>query len=85
QSETDAADNIFKAIGFDYFGPFDGHNVEQLVQVYNALKKRKGPRLIHVYTVKGKGFEPAEADQIKYHAIGKINASSTKNLAPKYS
>ncbi|MFW1734782.1 1-deoxy-D-xylulose-5-phosphate synthase [Acinetobacter sp. ULE_I001] len=85
QSATDAADNLFKAIGFDYFGPFDGHNVEQLVQVFNALKKRKGPRLIHVYTVKGKGFAPAEADQIKYHAIGKINASATKNLAPKYS
>ena len=85
QSETDAADNLFKAIGFDYFGPFDGHDVEQLVQVFNALKKRKGPRLIHVYTVKGKGFAPAEADQIKYHAIGKINASATKNVAPKYS
>ena len=85
QSATDAADNLFKAIGFDYFGPFDGHDVEQLVQVFNALKKRKGPRLIHVYTVKGKGFAPAEADQIKYHAIGKINASVTKNVAPKYS
>ncbi len=85
QSATDAADNLFKAIGFDYFGPFDGHDVEQLVQVFNALKKRKGPRLIHVYTVKGKGFAPAEADQIKYHAIGKINASAAKNVAPKYS
>lgn len=85
QSATDAADNLFKAIGFDYFGPFDGHDVEQLVQVFNALKKRKGPRLIHVYTVKGKGFAPAEADQIKYHAIGKINASATKNVEPKYS
>lgn len=53
---TEAADNLFKAIGFDYFGPFDGHDVNQLVQVFNALKKRKGPRLIHVYTKKGKGF-----------------------------
>jgi 1-deoxy-D-xylulose-5-phosphate synthase len=85
QSATDAADNLFKAIGFDYFGPFDGHDVEQLVQVLNALKKRKGPRLIHVYTVKGKGFAPAEADQIKYHAIGKTQASPAKNSAPKYS
>ncbi|MDM1248087.1 1-deoxy-D-xylulose-5-phosphate synthase [Acinetobacter sp. R933-2] len=85
QSATDAADNLFKAIGFDYFGPFDGHDVNQLVQVFNALKKRKGPRLIHIYTVKGKGFAPAEADQIKYHAIGKINASPAKATAPKYS
>ncbi len=82
---TDAADNLFKAIGFDYFGPFDGHDVNQLVQVFNALKKRKGPRLIHVYTKKGKGFAPAEVDQIKYHAINKINSASTASAAPKYS
>ena len=84
ESATDAADNLFKAIGFDYFGPFDGHDVNQMVQVFNALKKRKGPRLIHIYTVKGKGFAPAEADQIKYHAIGKISAVASKNTAPKY-
>ncbi|WP_179989902.1 1-deoxy-D-xylulose-5-phosphate synthase [Acinetobacter sp. YH1901141] len=82
---TEAADNLFKAIGFDYFGPFDGHDVEQLTHVFNALKKRKGPRLIHVYTKKGKGFAPAEADQIKYHAIGKIHAKAAPVSAPKYS
>ncbi|HCD60756.1 1-deoxy-D-xylulose-5-phosphate synthase [Acinetobacter nosocomialis] len=85
QSATDAADNLFKAIGFDYFGPFDGHDVNQLVQVFNALKKRKGPRLVHVYTKKGKGFAPAEADPITYHAIGKINATSGGKAPPKYS
>ncbi|HAV3157681.1 1-deoxy-D-xylulose-5-phosphate synthase [Acinetobacter baumannii] len=85
QSATDAADNLFKAIGFDYFGPFDGHDVTQLVQVFNALKKRKGPRLVHVYTKKGKGFAPAEADPITYHAIGKINAVSGGKTPPKYS
>ena len=85
QSATEAADNLFKAIGFDYFGPFDGHNVKELVQVFEALKKRSGPRLIHVYTKKGKGFEPAEANQIKYHAISKINAKATPQTAPKYS
>ncbi len=85
ESATDAADNLFKAIGFDYFGPFDGHDVNQLVHVFNALKKRKGPRLIHIYTVKGKGFAPAESDQIKYHAISKLNAKASTNKAPKYS
>ncbi|ENU4185763.1 1-deoxy-D-xylulose-5-phosphate synthase [Acinetobacter baumannii] len=85
QSATDAADNLFKAIGFDYFGPFDGHDVTQLVRVFNALKKRKGPRLVHVYTKKGKGFAPAEADPITYHAIGKINAASGGKTPPKYS
>ncbi|MDY6458916.1 MULTISPECIES: 1-deoxy-D-xylulose-5-phosphate synthase [Acinetobacter] len=85
ESATDAADNLFKAIGFDYFGPFDGHDVNQLVHVFNALKKRKGPRLIHIYTVKGKGFAPAESDQIKYHAISKLNAKASTNKVPKYS
>lgn len=84
-SATDAADNLFKAIGFDYFGPFDGHDVEHLVQVLNAVKKRKGPRLIHVYTKKGKGFAPAEAEQIKYHAISKLDAVASSTSAPKYS
>ena len=82
---TDAADNLFKAIGFDYFGPFDGHNVDELVRVFNALKTRKGPRLVHVYTKKGKGFAPAEAEQIKYHAISKLNAEAGSSQAPKYS
>ena len=88
QSATDAADNLFKAIGFDYFGPFDGHDVEQLTQVFHALKKRKGPRLVHIYTKKGKGFAPAEADPITYHAITKIAPTASapaKKLPPKYS
>ncbi|RLZ10085.1 1-deoxy-D-xylulose-5-phosphate synthase [Acinetobacter sp. 2JN-4] len=88
QSATDAADNLFKAIGFDYFGPFDGHDVEQLAQVFHALKKRKGPRLVHIYTKKGKGFAPAEADPITYHAITKIApavSAPIKKSPPKYS
>lgn len=85
QAATDAADNLFKAIGFDYFGPYDGHDVKQLVHVFKALKKRKGPRLIHIYTKKGKGFAPAECDQIKYHAISKLNVVAAPNPAPKYS
>ena len=85
---THAADNLFKAIGFDYFGPFDGHDVEQLAQVFQALKKRKGPRLVHIYTKKGKGFAPAEADPITYHAISKIvpcAATPVQKSPPKYS
>ncbi len=84
-SATDSADNLFKAIGFDYFGPFDGHDVQGLVQVFAALKKRKGPRLVHIYTKKGKGFAPAESEQIKYHAISKLNTAAAATRAPKYS
>ena len=90
QSATQEADNLFKAIGFEYFGPFDGHDVKQLVHVLNAIKQRKGPRLIHVYTKKGKGFKPAEADPIGYHAIAKqavmvAPAPVKKKSALKYS
>lgn len=84
---TDAADNLFKAIGFEYFGPFDGHDIDGLIKHFEAIGKRTGPRLIHVYTKKGKGFAPAEADQIKYHAIAKIQPEHTVpnlNKAKKY-
>lgn len=85
QSATLEPDNLFKAIGFDYFGPFDGHDLATLGQVFTALKKRKGPRLVHIYTQKGKGFIPAEQDPIKYHAISKLGSTTTKNTPPKYS
>lgn len=86
QPATQAPDNLFKAIGFEYFGPFDGHDIDQLCQVFTALKKRKGPRLVHIYTQKGKGFAPAEQDPIKYHALTKLNTpSTTDKKRPKYS
>lgn len=65
-------DNLFKAIGFTYLGPFDGHDLPKLLQVFRRAKQLKGAVLIHVHTVKGKGFLPAEADPITYHAIGKL-------------
>ncbi|OBX84943.1 1-deoxy-D-xylulose-5-phosphate synthase [Moraxella nonliquefaciens] len=72
-------DNLFKAIGFTYLGPFDGHDLPKLLQVFRRAKQLKGAVLIHVHTVKGKGFLPAEADPITYHAIGKL----PKNEPPK--
>jgi 1-deoxy-D-xylulose-5-phosphate synthase len=76
KTAPDCADNLFTAIGFEYFGPFDGHDLPELVRVLSVLKDRKGPRLLHVYTTKGKGFAPAEADPIGYHAIGKLAVST---------
>lgn len=67
-------DNLFKAIGFTYFGPFDGHNLPELLRVLGQAKQVKGPVLVHIYTTKGKGFAPAEADPVGFHAIGKIAA-----------
>ena len=65
------ADNLFRAIGFKYFGPFDGHNLPELLRVIERAKQLSGPILIHIYTTKGKGFAPAEQDPVGYHAVGK--------------
>lgn len=75
---------LFEELGFNYYGPFDGHDVHQLVKVFTALREVKGPRLVHVYTRKGKGYAPAEADPIAYHAVapGYLHAPSAPAKAP---
>lgn len=59
---------IFEELGFRYVGPVDGHDLAQLVATFEDVKKMSGPRLVHVLTTKGKGFAPAEEDQVKWHA-----------------
>jgi len=59
---------LFEELGFRYFGPIDGHNIEQMVQTFETVKKLKGPRVVHVITEKGKGFPLPEPDLEKYHA-----------------
>ena len=61
---------LFEELGFSYFGPVDGHDLETLVTTLRNLRPLGGPRLLHVITRKGKGYAPAEADPVKYHAIG---------------
>ncbi len=60
---------IFEELGFRYFGPIDGHNTKELVQTLNNLKTIKGPKVLHVLTVKGKGVDYAEKDSVKFHAV----------------
>ncbi len=60
---------LFEELGFRYFGPVDGHNVDELIKTLNHLKDLPGPKLLHVTTVKGKGYAPAEAQQWKYHGV----------------
>jgi 1-deoxy-D-xylulose-5-phosphate synthase len=62
--------NLFESLRFRYFGPVDGHDVSHLVSILNDLKNIPGPKLLHVMTVKGKGYEKAEKDQTKWHAPG---------------
>ncbi|MEM8557006.1 MAG: 1-deoxy-D-xylulose-5-phosphate synthase [Bacteroidota bacterium] len=59
---------LFEALGFRYIGPVDGHDVKQLAKRLKEIRKLPGPILLHALTVKGKGFAPAEADQVKWHA-----------------
>ena len=83
--------NLFQALGFRYFGPVDGHNVEHLVKVLQGLKPIKGARLLHAITVKGKGLTAAEQNQTTYHAPGKFDPDTGERIStseagqpPKY-
>lgn len=78
------ANNLFKALNIAYSGPVDGHDLPTLLTNLTTLKKSKGPRLLHLRTLKGKGWLPAEQDQIKYHAPGKFDPLTGKlNKAPQ--
>ena len=68
--------NIIEALNFDYSGPIDGHNLEELISELQRLKEIEGPKFLHVTTIKGKGLKQAEEDQVKYHAPGKFDKVS---------
>ena len=74
---------FFEELGFNYYGPIDGHDTEELVHTLANLKKLPGPKLLHVVTKKGKGFAPAEVEQIKYHALKKQTSASVPATAVK--
>lgn len=65
--------NMFESLNFRYFGPIDGHDITHLVEVLKDLKEIPGPKILHILTVKGKGYELAEQDQTKWHAPGIFN------------
>lgn len=65
--------NLFESLNFRYFGPIDGHDVTHLVEVLSDLKDIPGPKILHILTTKGKGYELAEKDQTKWHAPGLFN------------
>ena len=72
---------LFEELGFHYTGPIDGHDIPQLIHALRTLKELKGPQLLHVITTKGKGYAPAEREQINYHAVGPFDPD--KGLAKK--
>ena len=78
---------LFEELGWNYIGPIDGHDLPTLVRTLKNMRELKGPQFLHVVTQKGKGFSPAEADPIGYHAITKLEPKAPSNGAskPKFS
>lgn len=74
--------NVFEGMNIRYFGPVDGHDVVNLVKVLNEIKDMKGPRLLHIHTVKGKGFEPAEKEATVWHAPGCFDKETGERIVP---
>lgn len=73
--------NIFEGLNIRYFGPFDGNDVTKVVKVLHEIKDMKGPRILHLHTVKGKGFDAAEKDPTTWHAPGKFDPDSGSRLS----
>lgn len=71
---------VFEELGFTYMGPIDGHNLEELIVTFQQAHKQPGPVLVHVATVKGKGYELAEKDQVGYHAQSPFNLATGKAI-----
>ncbi len=71
---------LFEALGFNYFGPINGHNITKLVKILNQIKNLRGPILLHVMTEKGKGYPPAENDFTRLHAVGKLEKKIDSQL-----
>ncbi len=72
--------NIFEGLNIRYFGPVDGHNVEELVEILNQLKRYNGPKVLHIITKKGKGYEPAEKEVTTWHAPGVFDVKTGKRI-----
>lgn len=75
--------NFFESLNFRYFGPVDGHNLKELVRTLRALHDIEGPKLLHVMTVKGKGYRPAENDQSVWHAPGCFNPDTGERITSR--
>ena len=75
--------NVFEGMDIRYFGPFNGHNVKELVRILRQLKGMKGPKLLHLHTQKGHGYAPAEKDVTVWHAPGKFDLETGERLVDK--
>lgn len=83
KSAISGQQNIFEGLNIRYFGPFDGHNVIELVRVLRQIKDMEGPKLLHIHTKKGHGYEPAEENPSVWHAPGKFDAETGERIKGK--
>lgn len=67
---------LFEELGFSYYGPIDGHNLSEVIRLIKNLQNIPGPRILHIVTQKGKGYEPAEADPCKFHGVGAFDPTT---------
>ena len=75
--------NVFEGMNIRYFGPFDGHDVKELVRILKQIKDMKGPKLLHLHTQKGHGYAPAEKDVTTWHAPGKFDPETGERIVDK--
>ena len=75
--------NVFDGMNIRYFGPFDGHNVKELVRILQQLKDMEGPKLLHLHTKKGHGYAPAERDVTTWHAPGKFDPETGERMVDR--
>ena len=77
---TKQGNNLFQGLNLRYFGPADGHDVLSLVRIFNEIKDYEGPKVLHIITKKGKGYQPAEKDQTTWHAPGEFHVETGERL-----
>jgi len=74
---------LFEALGFDYYGPLNGHDIPQLIEIFRNIRSLEGPVLIHVMTKKGNGYPPAEANPAQFHGVGPFDVATGKVVGAK--
>ena len=80
KSALSSQQNVFEGMNIRYFGPFEGHDVIELVHMLRRLKDMKGPKMLHLHTIKGKGYAPAEEQATVWHAPGKFDPATGKRI-----
>ena len=80
----DPKKNFFTEMGFEYFGPEDGHNVLALIELFTQTKQNNKPKILHIKTIKGKGYKAAEEEKSKWHSVKYVKVTTEKLHSPTF-